>query len=272
MSPEEPIDDAAHLFDLEKEMASIVRNIPAGDPRGEREVSSDLVCAIVQPKVAADEIKIDRTDRASIAAQEREGFAIRAGLIASAAITACGLAWIVVGSLVPPSGHVRSELLAKAPSASSSIFDATKADRLQGSGAGSGTRERSEGAKAEPAPKLSGSLPDSSRKRVVASVPATMPSTSKRPPLAQQHPASIESRTAQPAPPRPAPVPETPPGTIEGWTVREVVNGTAVLEGPDGVWRAAAGGTVPSLGRVESVLRWGNRWIVATSSGLVSTP
>ena len=71
--------------------------------------------------------------------------------------------------------------------------------------------------------------------------------------------------------PRPAPAPETRPTTIEGWTIREVVGGTAVLEGPGGVWRAAQGDTVPGIGRVESVVRWGNRWIVATSKGLIST-
>jgi hypothetical protein len=71
--------------------------------------------------------------------------------------------------------------------------------------------------------------------------------------------------------PRLVPVPETRPTTIEGWTVREVVGGTVVLEGPDGVWRAARGDTVPGVGRVDSIVRWGNRWIVATSSGLIST-
>src|SRR4051794_35873968 len=71
--------------------------------------------------------------------------------------------------------------------------------------------------------------------------------------------------------PRPAPAPETRPTTIEGWTIREVVGGTAMLEGPGGVWRAAQGDTVPGIGRIESVVRWGNRWIVATSKGLIST-
>jgi hypothetical protein len=71
--------------------------------------------------------------------------------------------------------------------------------------------------------------------------------------------------------PRPAPAPETRPTTIEGWTIREVVGGTAVLEGPGGVWRAVQGDTVPGIGRIESVVRWGNRWIVATSKGLIST-
>jgi hypothetical protein len=70
---------------------------------------------------------------------------------------------------------------------------------------------------------------------------------------------------------RPMPVPETKPTTIEGWTVRDVVDGTAVLEGPDGIWKAVRGDMVPGLGRVDSIVLWGNRWIVATSKGLITT-
>ena len=72
--------------------------------------------------------------------------------------------------------------------------------------------------------------------------------------------------------PRPTPFPETRPDTIDGWSVRDVFGGTAVLEGPDGIWRAARGDSVPGLGRLESVVRWGNRWIVVTDRGLISTP
>jgi hypothetical protein len=69
-----------------------------------------------------------------------------------------------------------------------------------------------------------------------------------------------------------APVAETRPTTIEGWTVLEVRGGTAVLEGPDGVRTAARGDTIPGIGRIDSIVRWGNRWIVATASGLIATP
>ena len=72
--------------------------------------------------------------------------------------------------------------------------------------------------------------------------------------------------------PSPMPFPETRPETIEGWTVRDVSGATAVLEGPDGVWRAMRGDTLPRVGRVESIVRWGSRWIIVTSSGLISTP
>ncbi len=70
---------------------------------------------------------------------------------------------------------------------------------------------------------------------------------------------------------RPTPVPETKPTTIDGWTVREVNGGTVVLEGPNGVWRASRGDTVPGVGRIDSIVRWGNHLIVATSKGLIST-
>jgi hypothetical protein len=67
-------------------------------------------------------------------------------------------------------------------------------------------------------------------------------------------------------------VPETRPTTIEGWTVREVRGGTAILEGPDGIWTVTRGDTVPGIGRIDSIVRWGNRWIVATANGLIATP
>ena len=67
-------------------------------------------------------------------------------------------------------------------------------------------------------------------------------------------------------------VPETRPTTIEGWTVREVRGGTAILEGPDGVRMASRGDTIPGVGRIDSIVRWGSRWIVATANGLIATP
>ncbi len=79
--------------------------------------------------------------------------------------------------------------------------------------------------------------------------------TTKESSAAQQHasaPASPSvSRERAEESPRLVAVPETRPTTIEGWTIREVFGSTVVLEGPDGVWRAARGDTVPGLGRVE---------------------
>ena len=68
------------------------------------------------------------------------------------------------------------------------------------------------------------------------------------------------------------PYPETRPTTIVGWALIEVVDGMAVVQGPNGIWRVRHGDTVPGVGKVDSIVRWGNRWIVATSKGLISTP
>jgi hypothetical protein len=71
---------------------------------------------------------------------------------------------------------------------------------------------------------------------------------------------------------RPLPFPESKPETLAGWTVREVYGSTAILDGPERSFKAARGDIVPGVGRLESIVRWGDRWIVATESGLISSP
>jgi hypothetical protein len=71
--------------------------------------------------------------------------------------------------------------------------------------------------------------------------------------------------------PRLTPFPETRPSTIEGWAIREVTGNSVVLQGPGGVWRVSQGDSVPGVGRIDSIVRWGSRWIVATTRGLIST-
>jgi hypothetical protein len=105
-----------------------------------------------------------------------------------------------------------------------------------------------------------------------------------KPPRPVVPPPPSASSYAPPAPPpaasaaqppmeaRLTPVPETRPTTIDGWVLREVVNGTAVVEGPDGVWRVKRGDTLPGVGQVVDIFAWGNRMIVATSRGLITTP
>ena len=81
-----------------------------------------------------------------------------------------------------------------------------------------------------------------------------------------------QESAAAPGPVGPrTPVPETRPATIAGWTVRDVQGGRATLEGPGGVWSAATGDTVPEVGQIYSIVRWGGHWVVATSTGLIAT-
>jgi hypothetical protein len=104
---------------------------------------------------------------------------------------------------------------------------------------------------------------------------ARQPGT-ETPPATQQHiPSSgpaVSIRERRPKIlPTTAPFLETRPNTIEGWIVLDVVGQRATLEGPGGTWSVMSGDTVPGVGKVESIVRWGSRWIVATSRGLIST-
>ena len=113
--------------------------------------------------------------------------------------------------------------------------------------------------------------------RVAAQRPDSpqQPRTPKSSPVGQQNTASTAVSDVERHPKsssRPMPFPETRPTTIEGWMVRDVVGGTAILQGPDGVRRVTRGDALPGAGSVVSIVRWGNRWIVVTSRGLISTP
>jgi hypothetical protein len=70
------------------------------------------------------------------------------------------------------------------------------------------------------------------------------------------------------SPPQRAPeVDELP--RVRKWSVWEVVDGTAVLEGPEGFITVSTGDVVPGAGRVEAIVRRGGRWVVATTKGTI---
>lgn len=56
---------------------------------------------------------------------------------------------------------------------------------------------------------------------------------------------------------------------LEGWNLRRVINGVAILEGRMGVIEAEVGDTVPGLGRIEDMKRQDGRWVVVTNRGVV---
>ncbi|MFB9266840.1 hypothetical protein ACFFWD_27385 [Bradyrhizobium erythrophlei] len=56
---------------------------------------------------------------------------------------------------------------------------------------------------------------------------------------------------------------------VEGWTLRDVGNGGALIEGRQGVYEVYAGDPVPGLGRVDAVRKQDGRWVVVTSKGLI---
>jgi len=57
--------------------------------------------------------------------------------------------------------------------------------------------------------------------------------------------------------------------TLEGWVLRGVSHGIALIEGRRGIYEVYAGDPVPGAGRVEAIRRQDGRWVVVTSKGLI---
>ena len=95
----------------------------------------------------------------------------------------------------------------------------------------------------------------------VASVPATAA------------PVAAKEATGSIAPaPTPADAPKVELArlpTVDGWVLRGVSNGVALIEGRRGIYEVYAGDPVPGAGRVDAIRRQDGRWVVVTSKGLI---
>jgi hypothetical protein len=70
----------------------------------------------------------------------------------------------------------------------------------------------------------------------------------------------------------PAPAAEPPgsrAGIVDGWTLRRVMGGVAMVEGRYGIVEVEPGDTVPGIGRVRDIRRQDGRWVVVTPKGLI---
>jgi len=89
--------------------------------------------------------------------------------------------------------------------------------------------------------------------------------------------------SATPAPAAPAPAAaaeaDSPPliksvrtDPVEGWVLREVYNGSALVESRNrGLYEVMPGNIIPGVGRVEAIERRGARWVVVTDKGFIGT-
>jgi len=57
--------------------------------------------------------------------------------------------------------------------------------------------------------------------------------------------------------------------TLEGWVLRDVGRGAALIEGRSGLYEVFAGDPVPGLGRIDAIRKQDGRWVVVTSKGLI---
>jgi hypothetical protein len=56
---------------------------------------------------------------------------------------------------------------------------------------------------------------------------------------------------------------------VDGWVLRDVANGSALIENRQGMYEVFAGDPVPGLGKVDAIRRQDGRWVVVTSKGLI---
>jgi len=56
---------------------------------------------------------------------------------------------------------------------------------------------------------------------------------------------------------------------LDGWVVRDVRRGTALIEGRLGLIEVDQGDMVPGLGRIDAIRKQDGRWVVVTTRGLI---
>lgn len=123
--------------------------------------------------------------------------------------------------------------------------------------------DKVEKAQAEPAAKLAKLSEQVDKLRVTpsavpvaAAAPAKEITGSVTPPAAAPKPAEVKTEVGR--------LP-----TVDGWVLRDVANGSALIEGRQGMYEVFAGDPVPGLGRVDAIRRQDGRWVVVTSKGLI---
>ena len=129
--------------------------------------------------------------------------------------------------------------------------------------------DKVEKAQAEPAAKLA-KLSEAVDKLRTAQ--ASAPTAAAAPAPAKDITGSIPQQAAAAAPPAPAASPKPEVArmpTVEGWILRDVANGSALIESRRGMYEVYAGDPIPGLGRVDAIRRQDGRWVVVTSKGLI---
>lgn len=131
--------------------------------------------------------------------------------------------------------------------------------------------DKIEKAQAEPAAKLAKLSEAVEKLRAAPPVAATQAAAAAKETTGSIAPTQVAT-AAPAAPAQPAAAAKGEVGrlpTVEGWRLRDVANGGALIEGRSGLYEVYAGDPVPGLGRVDAIRRQDGRWVVVTSKGLV---
>ena len=130
--------------------------------------------------------------------------------------------------------------------------------------------EKVEKAQAEPAAKLA-KLSEAVEKLRTAPAPAVVAAAT---PAATKDVTGSVSPPVTPAAAAPVPTPAAMSEvarlpTVEGWVIRDVGRGGALIESRRGLFEVYAGDSIPGLGHVDAIRRQDGKWVVVTSKGLI---
>jgi hypothetical protein len=85
--------------------------------------------------------------------------------------------------------------------------------------------------------------------------------------------AKVANDTTGPMPEAPSPPVSTASSetdsVVDGWVLRNVSGGSALVEGRPGLIQVMPGDSLPGVGRVETIKREDGRWVVVTARGLI---
>jgi hypothetical protein len=126
--------------------------------------------------------------------------------------------------------------------------------------------DRVEKAQAEPAAKLAKLSEAVEKLRAAPASAAVTPVAAKDITASVAPPVTVAAAPI----PTPAPMPEVARlPTVDGWVIRDIGRGGALLESRRGLFEVYAGDSIPGLGRVDAIRRQDGKWVVVTSKGLI---
>lgn len=121
--------------------------------------------------------------------------------------------------------------------------------------------DRSERAQAEPAAKIAALTETVTRleKRIAANAEAARDITGSVPDRAAA--ASAAATTAAKD--------QSKPAIVEGWVLRDIYRGRALVENRSGLYEVMPGADLPGVGKIQTITQQNGRWVVVTPKGLI---
>lgn len=237
---------------------------------------------------AAAEVKSETRTAAPQAAPKRSLFATAAMLavavVAGAiggALATTGLTHVAGASVAPPANNALEASIARIDAdivaLKAGLDHTTKTGTSQFSKT-SDRLDRIEKAQAEPAAKLTKltEAVDKLRSAAPAALTVTAGTPAISPPGAPKEVTGSVTPQAVAAASPASHAPESPPKpevarmpTVEGWSLREVGYGGALIQNRRGTFEVYAGDYIPGLGRIDAIRKQDGQWVVVTSKGLV---